>query len=165
METSYLACILNYWNPFKYHQGQLPCDNDRDLYTKNKKFWTLLPPGSFVFHKHIRFYFYFDTGDRVLVRLPSWFLVCTAYLNGCPYIFFDILLCVSHFYYLSALVGCWSSVSKEDYLQRSIYGLYIKSAPFFGDFSPVGTRGLKSRMCPPYPHACRKRRLKWGAVI
>ena len=30
---------------------------------------------------------------------------------------------------------------------------------------PVGTRGLKSRMCPPYPHACRKRRLKWGAVI
>ena len=31
--------------------------------------------------------------------------------------------------------------------------------------SPVGTRGLKSRMCPPYPHACRKRRLKWGAVI
>ena len=32
-------------------------------------------------------------------------------------------------------------------------------------FIPVGTRGLKSRMCPPYPHACRKRRLKWGAVI
>ena len=31
--------------------------------------------------------------------------------------------------------------------------------------TPVGTRGLKSRMCPPYPHACRKRRLKWGAVI
>ena len=33
------------------------------------------------------------------------------------------------------------------------------------DFYPVGTRGIKSRMCPPYPHACRKRRLKWGAVI
>ena len=31
--------------------------------------------------------------------------------------------------------------------------------------TPVGTRGLKSIMCPPYPHACRKRRLKWGAVI
>ena len=30
---------------------------------------------------------------------------------------------------------------------------------------PVGSRGLKSRMCPPYPHAYRKRRLKWGAVI
>ena len=29
----------------------------------------------------------------------------------------------------------------------------------------VGTRGVKSRKCPPYPHACRKRRLKWGAVI
>ena len=22
--------------------------------------------------------------------------------------------------------------------------------------TPVGTRGLKSRMCPPYPHACRE---------
>ena len=22
--------------------------------------------------------------------------------------------------------------------------------------TPVGTRGFKSRMCPPYPHACRK---------
>ena len=31
--------------------------------------------------------------------------------------------------------------------------------------NPMGTRGFKSRMCPPYPHACRKRRLKWGAVI
>ena len=31
--------------------------------------------------------------------------------------------------------------------------------------TPVGTRGLKSRMCPPYPNACRKRRLKLGAVI
>ena len=31
--------------------------------------------------------------------------------------------------------------------------------------APVGTRGFKSGMCPPYPHACRKRRLKWGAVI
>ena len=30
---------------------------------------------------------------------------------------------------------------------------------------PWGPGGLKSRMCPPYPHACRKRRLKWGAVI
>ena len=28
--------------------------------------------------------------------------------------------------------------------------------------APVGTWGLKSRMCPPYPHACRKRRLKMG---
>ena len=25
---------------------------------------------------------------------------------------------------------------------------------------PRGDPGLKSRMCPPYPHACRKRRLK-----
>ena len=27
--------------------------------------------------------------------------------------------------------------------------------------SPVGTRGLKTRICPPYPHARHKRRLKW----
>ena len=32
-------------------------------------------------------------------------------------------------------------------------------------YAPVGTRGLKSRLCPPYPHACRKRRLKWGRYI
>ena len=30
---------------------------------------------------------------------------------------------------------------------------------------PMGTQGLKSRMCPRYPHKCRKRLLKWGAVI
>ena len=30
---------------------------------------------------------------------------------------------------------------------------------------PRGDPGLKSRMYPPYLHACRKRRLKWGAVI
>ena len=35
----------------------------------------------------------------------------------------------------------------------------------YNNRTPVGTRGLKSRMCPPYPNACRKRRLKWGAVI
>ena len=35
---------------------------------------------------------------------------------------------------------------------------------FTDGHSSVGTRGLKSRMCHPYPHACRKRRLKWGAV-
>ena len=31
--------------------------------------------------------------------------------------------------------------------------------------APVGDRGFKSRMCPPYPRACRKRRLKSGGVI
>ena len=30
---------------------------DRDLYTKNSPFWTLLLPGAFVFHKHIGFVF------------------------------------------------------------------------------------------------------------
>ena len=29
-------------------------DHDRDLYTKNSQFWTLLPLGAFVFHKHTR---------------------------------------------------------------------------------------------------------------
>ena len=27
-------------------------------------------------------------------------------------------------------------------------------------FSPMGNRGIKLRMCPLYPHACRKKRLK-----
>ena len=27
---------------------------------------------------------------------------------------------------------------------------------------PVETLGFKTRICPPYPHARRKRRLKWG---
>ena len=31
--------------------------------------------------------------------------------------------------------------------------------------SPRGDPGVKSRMCPRYPHACHKRRLKWGAVL
>ena len=29
-------------------------------------------------------------------------------------------------------------------------------------FTPRGTRGVKSRMCPPYPHACRKKATKMG---
>ena len=30
-------------------------------------------------------------------------------------------------------------------------------------FKPMGwAGGFKSRICPPYPHACRKRRLKWA---
>ena len=43
-------------------------------------------------------------------------------------------------------------------------------APLVAFYDTLGirrsySRGFKSRMCPPYPHACRKRRLKWGAVI
>ena len=40
-----------------------------------------------------------------------------------------------------------------------------KSPGLTSRLSPRGAPGLMSRMCPPYPHACRKRRLKWGAVI
>ena len=35
-------------------------------------------------------------------------------------------------------------------------GRFLWHAVVFGEIAPVGTRGLKSRMCPPYPHACRK---------
>ena len=77
--------------------------------------------------------------DRVLIPVPSdcfrdsfslwtWFRVQTArntvYFNGCPYIFLIyyyitvyMYVCESHFYGLSALVGCWSSVS----IKRIIY--------------------------------------------
>ena len=46
----------------------------------------------------------------------------TAYFNGCPYIFLiyyynTIYVCVPHFYDISALVGCWSSV----YIRKIIY--------------------------------------------
>ena len=47
------------------------------------------------------------------------------------------------------------------YLLRPIL---IRTCRYFNP-PPVGTRGLKSRMRHPYPHACRKRRLKWGGVI
>ena len=39
VETSYLACILHLWSPFKWHQGQWPCDLDFDLCSKNSFFW------------------------------------------------------------------------------------------------------------------------------
>ena len=46
----------------------------------------------------------------------------TSFFNGSPYIFLiyyyiTIYVCVPHFYDLSPLVGCSSSVYKEDYLQ------------------------------------------------
>ena len=47
--TSYLAYILNLWNPFKWHQGKWSRDLDRDLHTKNSQFWTLLQPGNSFF--------------------------------------------------------------------------------------------------------------------
>ena len=42
VETSYLACILHQWCPFKWHEGQWPCDLDFDLCAKSSLFWTLL---------------------------------------------------------------------------------------------------------------------------
>ena len=38
VETSYLVCILHYWCPFKWHQGQWPFDLDFDLCSKNSFF-------------------------------------------------------------------------------------------------------------------------------
>ena len=54
----------------------------------------------------------------------------TAYFNGCPYIFLlyyymTIYVCVPHFYDLSALVGCSSSVS----IRRITYKL-LHVGPF-----------------------------------
>ena len=40
---------------------------------------------------------------------------------------------------------------------------YIRMLPFFILYPPVRARGVKSRMCPPYPQRDRKRRLN-GAV-
>ena len=34
-----VICILNQWNPFKWHHGQWPWDLYRHLYSKNSHFW------------------------------------------------------------------------------------------------------------------------------
>ena len=57
IETSYLECILNKWNPFNSFQGQCQCDLDRYLYTKNSKFWTLMPSGIHVSQIHLFLFF------------------------------------------------------------------------------------------------------------
>ena len=38
---------------------QIPYDLDRELYTENNEFWTLLPLWAFVKHIQTRFCFYF----------------------------------------------------------------------------------------------------------
>ena len=63
----------------------------------------------------------------------------TAYFNGCPYIFLKyycitIYVCVPHFNDLSALVGCWSSVS----IRRIIYK-FLNVCHF--DYTPVAVSG------------------------
>ena len=69
----------------------------------------------------------------------------TAYFNGCPYIFLNdilfyitIYVCVPHFYDLSALVGCWSSV----YIRRIIYK-FLNVCPF--DYTAVAVSGKVER--------------------
>ena len=64
----------------------------------------------------------------------------TACFNGCPYSIFlvyyyiAIYVFVPHFFYLSALVGCWSSVSKR----RIIY-TFLNVCPF--DYTAVAVSG------------------------
>ena len=45
------------------------------------------------------------------------------------------------------------------FLQSQLNPVFIRSV------APVGTRGELSRMCPPYPLARRKRRIKGGAAV
>ena len=53
VKTSYLACILNKWNPFKWSQDQdLVYDNN----TKNSQLWTLLLPGHWCFTNTLLFF-------------------------------------------------------------------------------------------------------------
>ena len=90
---------------------------------------------------------------------PLWFLVgtpsafgpelayrprSTAYFNGCPYIFYILLyyyilyVCVPHFYDLSVLVCCWSSVS----IRRIIYK-FLNVCPF--DYTAIAVSGKVER--------------------
>ena len=50
-------------------------------------------------------------------------------------------------------------------LKRKMVSRYAQRRNITLHRTSRGDPGFKSRMCPPYPHACRKRRLKWGAVI
>ena len=63
----------------------------------------------------------------------------TAYFNGCPYLclknyYITIYDCVEHFYNLSALAGCWPSVS----IRRIIYK-FSNVCPF--DYTVVAVSG------------------------
>ena len=54
-DFKFLDCILNWWCPFKWSQGQWPCDLDFDLYAK-KSFLDFVATGDILFHKHRYFY-------------------------------------------------------------------------------------------------------------
>ena len=54
------------------------------------------------------------------------------------YFYITIYVCVSHFYDLSALVGCWSSVS----IRRIIYK-FLSVCPF--DYTAVAVSGKVER--------------------
>ena len=63
--------------------------------------------------------------------------------NGCPYVFLihyyiTIYVCVPHFYDISTLVGCWSSVS----IRRIIYK-FVNVCPF--DNTAVAISGKVKR--------------------
>ena len=72
-----------------------------------------------------------------------YFYLLIAYFNGCPYIFLiyyyiTIYVCVPNFYDLSALVGCWSSVS----IRRIIYK-FLNVCTF--DYMAVAVSGKVER--------------------
>ena len=76
------------------------------------------------------------------------------------------------FVYRYALLNVLSNQTNYTVVSTAQYVLHIYlfcllflTFYFLLPTTPVGPRGFKSRMCPPYPHTCRKRRLKWGAVI
>ena len=66
----------------------------------------------------------------------------TTYFNGCPYIliyfYITIYVYVPHFYDLSALVDCWSTVS----IRRIIYK-FLNVCPF--DYTAVAVSGKVER--------------------
>ena len=78
----------------------------------------------------------------MFVGVQQWKMLI-LHLNGYPFIFLiyyyiTIYVCVPHFYYLSALVGCWSSVS----IRRIIYK-FLNVCPF--DFTAFVVSGKVER--------------------
>ena len=80
-------------------------------------------------------------GPLIIIRLAIAFL----YVR-CPYIFLiyyyiTIYVCVPHFYDLSAMVGCWPSVSKS--LYKKDYLQIFHACPF--DYTAVAVSGKVDR--------------------
>ena len=67
IETSYLACILHLWCPFKWHQCQWPCDLDFDLEAKNSFFDFVAAGGILLCFTNSPWFFFFLKTSKLII--------------------------------------------------------------------------------------------------